>query len=393
MPGFALRISIAATLVSLAPCTVRAQDLYKSTDGPYNVRTLDHTWKDEARKNREIPVHIYIPEPKPADYATDPAKPKAPQRFPVIIFSHGLGGAGTNYAYFGQHLASHGYLVLAPTHAGSDTAALKQWIKARFTRTAHPKGGGEDNKPDPAEVQKQESGWLMSSINDPDNLRNRPLDISYLITQLSTDSMLSKLADTAHIGVAGHSFGAYTAMTIGGMTVDLPDDKGRSFRDHRVAAILPMSPEGPGAMGISQGAWEKFAAPVMFLTGTRDYGVGERSADWRRAGFENVKSVDDYLITLNGAGHMTFADPGGEGAEPGGKLRARIRERVNEKAGGGKDDDQPHHVDMIKSLSTAFFDAYLRKDAAAKDWLVKFSMAKHGDCVAEFKPATPSKPQ
>ena len=38
--------------------------------------------------------------------------------------------------------------------------------------------------------------------------------------------------------------------------------------------VLPMSPEGHGIMGIHPGAWAHFAAPVLFLTGTRDYGQG-----------------------------------------------------------------------------------------------------------------------
>jgi pimeloyl-ACP methyl ester carboxylesterase len=57
--------------------------------------------------------------------------------------------------------------------------------------------------------------------------------------------------------------------------------------------------------------------PVLFMTGTRDYGQGARSADWRRAGFEHVSGVDDYLVTLNGAGHMTFGGIGAGGGPTG----------------------------------------------------------------------------
>jgi predicted dienelactone hydrolase len=308
----------------------------------------------------------------------------------VIVFSHGLGASREQYGYFGRHMAECGYIVIAPTHAGSDTTALKDWVKKHGGIAG---GAGEE-------------GWLKSSVDDPANLRNRPRDVSFIIDQLSVNPLLKSEADAEHVGVAGHSFGADTAMQIGGMTTNLPEEKAKSFRDPRVKAVLPMSPEGPGVMGIEEGSWANFAAPVLFLTGTRDYGQGERSATWRRAGFEHVAGVDSYLVILNGAGHMTFGRGPGEtaaapkpvedsGKDTGGGLRERLRERVkdrvrertNEKT-GGPDADQARHTAMIESLSAAFFDAYVRGDASAKAWLKAFAAARHDDCTAESKAGT-----
>jgi predicted dienelactone hydrolase len=337
---------------------------YKPGKGPYALLTKDEDWRDEAR-NRTLPVRLYLPAPKPGE------------KLPVIIFSHGWGASRTSYGYFCEHLASEGYLVICPSHPGSDTASIpfgngtgtgdrQAKLRERLLNGGGGGGGGDKKDPDKKDAKpehpKQEG--LMESIEDPDNLRNRPRDISFIIDQLDKQAATRDLADLSHIGVGGHSFGAYTAMAIGGMTVKLPDAQAQSFRDPRVKAVLPMSPEGRGTMGIETHAWDHFGAPVLFLTGTRDYGSGDRPASWRRQAFDAVSGVDDYLVTIEGAGHLTFAMPMGEAA-------------------------------LIQSLGTAFLDAYLRQDAAAKIWLQAFFAAKHTDCTAEFKPgaASPKRPQ
>lgn len=376
------------------PAATPALEMYKPVAGPFTVKVIDEDWRDAAR-DRTLPVRIYMPQ-RPAGAQARPSAP--PEKFPVIVFSHGLWGSRMNYGYFGQHMASHGYLVVAPTHPGSDTAdLLRRTLAAKGS-----KGSGEKGAAAGA------SGWLMESIEDPDNLRQRPLDLTFVIDEIARNAQLGAIADMSRVGVGGHSFGAYTVMAIGGMKVDLPNDKGHSFRDERVKAVLPMSPEGTGTMGIRDGAWDAFAAPVMFLTGTRDYGAGARSAAWRRTAFDAVNTVDDYLVTLNGAGHMTFGTGGGKGGDGSPaqdaareRLIDRLFDRMQEKNGGKPDDkplspagaaggagkpgDQAHHTMMINSLSAAFFDAYLNNDPAARTWLAAYFAAKHDDCTAEFK--------
>jgi predicted dienelactone hydrolase len=341
--------------------------LYKEEAGPIAFRTIDEEWTDSSRTPaRTIPVRMFVPEAR-ADAGAGKA---APEKFPVIVFSPGLGGSRINYAYFTRHLASHGYIVIILSHPGSDTAAALEWFRThgevgarqRPLNRLGSRAGGDATDPAGDDTP---GGWLMTSINDPNNLRERPRDISFVIDRIAGHKTLGPVADVERIGVAGHSFGAYTAMAIGGMTVDLPESHGgarRSFRDKRVKAVLPMSPEGAGAMGIVAGAWDSFADPVLFLTGTRDYGSGGRSATWRRQAFEAIGArggVDDYLFTLDGAGHMTFGRPGNNSL----------------------------HSRLILSLGTAFMDAYVRGDAEAKHWLETFAAGKPAGCAAEFKPA------
>jgi hypothetical protein len=82
--------------------------------------------------------------------------------------------------------------------------------------------------------------------------------------------------------------------------------------------------------------------------GTKDYGQGEKVASWRREAFDAVKApaADEYLIVIEGATHMTFADNAGARLRPGAKISPEHAE----------------HVKLIKAATTAFFDAYLRDD-------------------------------
>ena len=68
-------------------------------------------WVDTARQ-RHVPVKIYLPE-------------KGAGPFPVIVFSHGLGGSREAYEYLGRHWASYGYVIAHIQHEGSDDQVWK----------------------------------------------------------------------------------------------------------------------------------------------------------------------------------------------------------------------------------------------------------------------------
>jgi len=50
---------------------------------------------------------------------------QTPEKLPVVLFSHGLGGHSDVYANMCEDLASHGYLVVAPTH-NDNSACISQ---------------------------------------------------------------------------------------------------------------------------------------------------------------------------------------------------------------------------------------------------------------------------
>jgi predicted dienelactone hydrolase len=223
--------------------------------------------------------------------------------------------------------------------------------------------------------QGERRRFIKESTTNPENIRNRPRDVSFVIDQLSRDGKLSVLADVDHIGVGGHSFGAYTGFAIAGMTIDLPDagEGGvEAFGDRRVKAVVAMSPQGAGVMGITSSSWDKVAIPVLSLTGTRDYGQGERAAAWRREGFDATKGVEAMLVVIRDATHGTFA------ANAGSRLTGAVI---------GKDHDA--HIRYVKMVTTAYFDAYVRGDQSALTWLKSGALKTfdEGACAVEFKAA------
>jgi predicted dienelactone hydrolase len=274
----------------------------------------------------------------------------------VIVFSHGLGGSRTGYQYICDHLATHGYLVIVPTHKGSDTQSVGQEVREHVR--------------DRLKGETPAKGVLQENTSDPENLKNRPADVAFVLDRLAKDEKYGKLADLRRVGVAGHSFGAYTAMVEGGMEVNLPNEPHKAMRDPRVKAVVPMSPEGQGFMGIDGHAWDHFTTPALFLTGTKDYGQGEMEAAWRREAFDTLRRVDRpvdaYLVVIKDAGHMTFAQG------PGVAMRT----------------ESARDAALIRATTTAFFDAYVKGDSKAMAWLKTFAAASHEDCTAEFKAAS-----
>lgn len=305
-------------------------DLYASATPRFKVETVDYDWFDAAR-DREVPTRVYYPHEGGSDV----------RDHPVVVFSHGLWGSRAGYEYFGQHMASVGYVVIAPSHIGSTASSIAcitcdlGILLDSLTKDRYSERG-------------LDLGLFQNPIDDLENLRNRPLDISFVLDQINSVPRLSAATDESEVGVAGHSFGAFTAMAVGGMRID-PDDAEPFFmRDPRINAVLAMSAPGPGRMGISENAWEAFSVPAMFLTGSRDYGSTEEAARWRETAFRQMAGVDRILATLEGAQHASFG---------------RLAERAH-RAG-----TSAPRLAYIKALSAAFFDAHLKHDEAAISWL------------------------
>ncbi|HEY9648207.1 MAG TPA: alpha/beta hydrolase, partial [Chroococcidiopsis sp.] len=87
--------------------------------GPYgwNSRSLSFidrsrpTAPDSLYRSRSFKADLYIPQAK--------GDRPLPDRFPIIVISHGLGSDRASYAYLAQHLATYGFAVAIPDHPGS----------------------------------------------------------------------------------------------------------------------------------------------------------------------------------------------------------------------------------------------------------------------------------
>ncbi|NJL45796.1 MAG: hypothetical protein HC922_08890 [Leptolyngbyaceae cyanobacterium SM2_3_12] len=57
---------------------------------------------------------------------------------PVVIVSHGFGAVKEDFIFLNEHLASHGYAVLAPDHVGSDLAYREGYLEGRLNTLLSP---------------------------------------------------------------------------------------------------------------------------------------------------------------------------------------------------------------------------------------------------------------
>ena len=298
-----------------------------------SVAVIRAEWPD-AKRSRTVPVKIYYP-------------PAGSGPFPVIIFSHGLGGSREGYEYLGCHWAARGYVSVHLQHPGSDAAV---WQDTPVTNLM---------------------ASLRQSAASLDNAANRPADVSFAIDRLEQldreSSPLKNRLDLARLGVAGHSFGAFTTLAVAGQVFIGPGGREISYGDPRVKAAVAMSAPVPVRKSTLDRAFGKIKIPVLHLTGTEDSSpIGETKPAERRVPFDHIHGAEQYLLTLNGGDHMIFA----------GVSRQLTVEQTKQ------------FKDLICESSTAFWDAHLKGDAHAKAWLTndfKTVLATNG--TFEIKPA------
>lgn len=300
--------------------------------GPYTVEQWTDAWHDPTRR-RDLPVRVY-----------QPAHLSAPA--PLVLFSHGTGSSRDGYSYLGHHWASHGYIVVHPTHVGTDRAAL-------YDADGHPLRGMPD------------------IIADARYWTDRPADIAFAISHIASGATLAERVDLNRIAVAGHSYGAHTALAAVGLRLQLPDGTHVACADPRVRAAIAMSPASEGKLGLFAGSWSQIDRPVLALTGTRDIEYKVGTAQRRRTSFDRTPGPDQYLVTIRDATHAAFDD----------EHLLRIPAKPQ----------NPEHHDWIRALTTAFLDAYLRNDRAARQWLSSGALRDQfaGTGAIEHKHLTP----
>ncbi len=151
--------------------------------------------------------------------------------------------------------------------------------------------------------------------------------------------------DLGRIGMSGHSFGAVTTQAVSGQVFPI----GKGFTDPRINAAVLMSPSAPRAGGDPKKAFGEVKIPWMVLTGTDDNApIGESTPKSRLTVFPALPPGGKYELVLDKAEHSAFTD----------------RELPGE-----AHKHNPNHHRAILAVTTAFWDAYLRDDAAARKWL------------------------
>ena len=271
-----------------------------------------------------------------------------------IVFCHGLGSNGREYAALSRHWARHGYLVIHPTFGDAINVVAR----------AEPQLGLD---PD-ADL----TGWtalpdirarMHGILHMPSYWRDR-LTIVDAVMDAFPDILATTcgaVENPAAGAIAGHSFGAYTAQLLAGAQADLPDGTIIGARDPRFAAALILSGQGRDQQGLRDGSWDAMTGPVLTLTGTLDRGAKGGDWRWKAEPYELAPAGNKYLAVLDDADHYLggFAE-------------------------GTRQRQVPTQQEAVKQITLAYLDAHLRNHPAARDWMLTID-GDIGGCPLLFK--------
>jgi dienelactone hydrolase len=160
-------------------------------------------------------------------------------RFPLVVFSHGFGGCGTQSIFFTEELARHGYVVAAPDHKDA-VCSVEGTGSLRFIK--------------PDESFSRPERWSEATH------RGRGTDLRLASQWALQSAELGAQIDPDKIGVVGHSLGGYTALGLAGGW--------RSWKDDRLKAALLFAPYA--APFVVHGRLSALNVPVMYQAADRD---------------------------------------------------------------------------------------------------------------------------
>ena len=360
--------AIAAIQAQSAPSTLLSAAVPRldalAQPGPYAVTTQTLTVVDDER-NREIPTDVYLPADAPAAA--------------VVLISHGLAGDRKGFIPMSEHLASHGYAVVALDHPGSNRTQLNALLRGR-----------------------------ESEIAEPLEFSDRPRDISFLLDELTRlnegNGPFASRFDLSRVGMIGHSFGGYTALAVSGAQLSLetlqancdsedfifnganpsmllqctallaPEQFSQNYRDERIDAVIALNPIGSSLFG--EAGFSQLAIPSLLVSGGNDPiapALLEQIQPFTWLNQPNVESgegassdaIDHYLALIEEGSHLyeEIAEPGLDTA-PG--------------SNGLVSADLPIVNDYLKSLSLGFVQAEVDQDPVYQDALIEASIVRAG---------------
>ncbi len=140
--------------------------------------------------------------------------------FPLVVFSHGLAGHRRQSTFLCTHLASHGYLAVAPDHGGSTLSDLLALALRTRGRTPDVSEGHA------ASHQREIEELLQRYVVDRSRDLRHVLDAS----ERGTFALPTAIVPGG-VALAGHSLGGFSALQLGA-------------RDGRVRSIVALAPAG-----------------------------------------------------------------------------------------------------------------------------------------------------
>jgi dienelactone hydrolase len=274
---------------------------------------LDGQWHDTAR-GRELPWRLRLP--------------AGAGPWPLVLYSHGLGGSREGGEVWGDAWRAAGVAVLHLQHPGSDAGVLRAGLRA------------------------------MRSAASAEQLVTRTLDVRFALDELEhrrRDAQAPwRMLRPGAVGLAGHSFGAQTTQAVAGQRFPMPT----SLADPRPRAFIAFSPSaGRVALPLAHqfGAIER---PFLGVTGSLDgdpfgsFAGGEPRARI----FDGLPPGRRALLWLDRADHMTFA----------GNAQLRIGGRGLQRREPDAERREDAHHALVAGLSTLWWRAHLMGDDVAR---------------------------
>ena len=233
---------------------------------------------------------------------SDPDSSGAP--YPLVVFSHGFAVSPATYAYLPEHLASYGFVVLAPEHTEYFYSQEERpWRERPLSLAVRP-------------------GDVVQTIDFAERIN-------------AADGAFEGAIDLGQLAVMGHSMGSSTTAEAAGARIDttsfqalcpdalampaavcdemlqetaqrrgldgLPEDQWPTAGDPRVDAIIPMSGDGwPfGEAGLGE-----ITVPTMVMGGTADtmtrYDMGVPVI------YAGVSSDQKAMVAFEAGDHFMF---------------------------------------------------------------------------------------
>lgn len=277
------------------------------------------------------------------------AKVNQEKSYPLVVLSHGYTGYRTIMFYLGEHLASHGYVVVGIDHTDSTTGEV-DFENAPF------------------------SGF-------PSTLINRARDQQFVLDYFtSAKSDLANVMDTDHASVIGYSMGGYGAVnTVGGCyNFNQQGLQAFGFPEPAAKALVPVFNICNAGQKQVDSRWKAMVAyapwgqeqnlhksdaiqvPSLYVVGSLDDVSGYENGVKKL--FEQSAAKDSFMLVYENARHNVAPHPAPEIAY-------------------ASDADLGHYYEPTWSSETlnrinqhmtlAFLDCYVKQQAASCEYLPK----------------------
>ncbi|MCB9675759.1 MAG: hypothetical protein H6737_11615 [Alphaproteobacteria bacterium] len=282
------------------PTPVPAVDRWRPADEPGGWAVGVRTEQVADPRGGELVVEVWYPasdDGAPADYGLPYALDSLALRdatptggpHPLVMFSHGHGGARQQSVFLTEHLASHGFVVVAVDH------------------------------PHDTIFDYDEDLVPVVAARRPDDVR---FALDWALASTATSGhWLDGGIDTGAVGMLGHSFGAWTSLVLGGGVLDV---------EQGIAYCEAMDPAGCGIVGaieldgpppapdpritatmlLAPGGWYSFSdlggvGPALVVSGSRD---GDLPFEEEQRPTFDALGTPRTLMVLENGGHFGFTD-------------------------------------------------------------------------------------